>query len=385
MTHSLAWQVGGNLLHPRTVSAKAAYILAPETSIQVDCAARTLSAPPAINIKFNTQVRPNMTAAVGLNTGSSYSILHILKGSPSAPFAGSPSTITAGLATPRWSVDVATDQFLQGQASVNYGGMRVFGSRRNGWKLSLSSALDTSGNATFGITTDRRITDNTSFGVGVGYAPGRGSLTLRIRVNRLGQRLSVPILLSQAASPTAAICAVAVPGISIAALQHYYLEPVRRRRIARRLRDLRDELRDTTASRRSAALSAMEVMREQAERKRITEEEKGGLVILDAVYQGTGSYVTDEEAEQSLLNVTVVLQALVTSATSARGRNAFSRDSSLTIPGGRSKSHLIGFYDILPGSKKKLVVHYTFRGRRHEATFDDVQAVAIPMRSHIVQ
>ena len=58
--------------------------------------------------------------------------------------------------------------------------------------------------------------------------------------------------------------------------------------------------------------------------------------------------------------------------------------SQLVVPGGRSKSNLLGFYDCAMGSKKRLRVRYEFKGRPHETTVGDFEALALPLRAHLV-
>jgi DnaJ family protein C protein 11 len=59
--------------------------------------------------------------------------------------------------------------------------------------------------------------------------------------------------------------------------------------------------------------------------------------------------------------------------------------SQLTIPSGRSKSTLLGFYDPAMGEKKRLRIRYRFRGKVHEAVWEGNEAVALPMRSHMLE
>ena len=136
------------------------------------------------------------------------------------------------------------------------------------------------------------------------------------------------------------------------------------------------------AEKRKEAIEAIELLREQVERKAESERAKDGLVIIEAVYTGTGSGVEPDEADKTALDVRIPVQALITAR---RGALEAESSSILAIPGGRSKAQLIGFYDVTVGSKKKLLIKYTFRNRYHEASFDDYQPVALPMRSHLVE
>lgn len=120
-----------------------------------------------------------------------------------------------------------------------------------------------------------------------------------------------------------------------------------------------------------------------------------GLIIEEAIYgvlEATKEKV-DDEAELRWLDVTgaprffradrrlradsprlaVPLQALLPTSL-----------SQLTIPSGRSKSSLLGFYDPAIGEKKALRIRYRFKGKLHEAVWEDKEAVALPMRAHLV-
>jgi DnaJ family protein C protein 11 len=52
------------------------------------------------------------------------------------------------------------------------------------------------------------------------------------RFSRLGQSISVPILLSHNLNPYVVLCSTVIPAASYAALYHLYILPRKRRRIA---------------------------------------------------------------------------------------------------------------------------------------------------------
>jgi DnaJ family protein C protein 11 len=116
-------------------------------------------------------------------------------------------------------------------------------------------------------------------------------------------------------------------------------------------------------------------MTRSAETKTSTERSKNGLIILQANY-GVSSAFTDrgirhpdedEHGGPMVIDVTVPLQSLV-------------QDSRVTIPGGRSKCDLLGFYDPCIGESKKLRIRYLFRERLHEVTVTDRETLRIPMK-----
>jgi len=100
-----------------------------------------------------------------------------------------------------------------------------------------------------------------------------------------------------------------------------------------------------------------------------------GLVILEARYGSSRALkpvVTMGGAEQSgVVDVTVACQALV-------------HNSQLSIPGGRSKALLVGFYDPCYGKSKSLWIRYSFKGKVHLAEAGDLAPLKAPVRGHLI-
>ena len=384
----LALEAGATLLAPKRGTLKAHYAISQDEFASIDAAILTPTTLPPFNMVYGRSFFKTFTGFVKFSSGTSYSIFHPLVPTSLLPNVGTPSALTVGASGSAYSVEVTTNQFAQLSVSGNYGDVRVLGGgKQHGWKVSTNVGATNQGNVTLGVTTEKRLTENTHVSIGLNVVATSGALTLRLRVTRLGQKLNVPILLSRGASPKMILGTVVVPAISIASIQYFYLTPQRRKRTAKKLAELRAEQSEQTGQKRREALEAVELLREQVERKREAEKSKNGLVILEATYAGAPSRTTDEkDLETSVLDVTIPLQALVTSrrAATANGREE-EAGSALIIPGGRSKAQLIGFYDVLVGGKKRLTVTYTFKGRRHEAIFGDHQAVAIPMQSHLLE
>lgn len=394
----LSLEAGTTLLHPRMVTAKVSCQAGKESFINVETSIRGVSTPPPVSIVLGTKVTKTSTGFVKFSTGTSYSFLALFPSFTNISFFqprnGTVSNFTLGASARNYSINITTDQFLDGQVSVDCANIKPFGRRQHGWTLSTSFGVSFTGATSVNINTDKKLTENTSFGLGVGASLlGSGALTMRLRISRLGQRLTLPIILSTQASARLVISTVLLPGISIASLQYFYLTPRRRKRIALRLQELREEAREDNQAKRKEALAAAELLTEQVARKREYELKNDGLVILDARYRGAGQHVSPQEIKDTELDVTVALQALVVSSRTENQLSSVSHsssarsssNSSLTIPGGRSKASLIGFCDVLVGSRKELAVQYLFGGRRHSVVYDDRSPVAIPMRSHLVE
>ena len=382
LRHQLGIEVGATALQPRRVTTKVTYAVDKHTAVNFDSTLVSPYSPPPFNLTYATRIVDTVDCFARVSSGTSYSILSLL--TPLWPLQnGSPSTLTLGGTYAACSVEATANQFGHIAVSGNYGNVRLLGGgRQRGWKLSTNVGANSQGQATLGISTEKRLTENTHIGIGMGVVVTTGALTLRLRVNRLGQRLSLPIFLSSAASPSLILGTIVIPGVSIASLQYFYLTPRSTRQVAERLKRLREERKEEMAEKRKEAIEAIELLREQVERKAESERAKDGLVIIEAVYTGTGSGVEPDEADKTALDVRIPVQALITAR---RGALEAESSSILAIPGGRSKAQLIGFYDVTVGSKKKLLIKYTFRNRYHEASFDDYQPVALPMRSHLVE
>uniref|UniRef100_H2ZE50 J domain-containing protein n=1 Tax=Ciona savignyi TaxID=51511 RepID=H2ZE50_CIOSA len=127
-----------------------------------------------------------------------------------------------------------------------------------------------------------------------------------------------------------------------------------------------ESLTNETKRRKEEAEATIKMMKQSSQRKIDAEERKLGLVITEAWY---GRFVSEDSSRTSkLIDVRIPLQNLV-------------ENSKLQLPAGITKSGLPGFYDPCPGSEIKLKVVYKFRGGVHKASFDDRDAVRIPLRS----
>ncbi|GAA5990710.1 hypothetical protein JCM11641_008472 [Rhodosporidiobolus odoratus] len=366
----LQLEVGTTLLRPRALTLKSTYSPDPDTFIRLETTPgiRSLSAPPNLNLTLGRRIYPLITGTLTLRSGA-YSLgtwgLAQLQ-----PY--SDSTLSLGLSHAHgWGAELTNGLFSK-QLSVNYA-KTVLG----GFKVSFGGAVTSAGAASLGINADRRVTENVKAGMGVEMS-ANGALTVKLRFSRLGQRLSFPLLISSAFEPKLFLGIALVPAAGMIAVNHYFLSPRKQRRISGKLKELRKENAEYIREQRQAALEAQRLLAEHVKKRVQEEEAKDGLVIVQAVYgilesvgEGEGEKVAEED--QRWLEVAVPLQSLLSP-----------HSSQLTIPSNRSKSSLLGFYDPAIGEKKQLRIRYRFKGKMHEVTVGDREAVGVPMRGHLI-
>lgn len=135
------------------------------------------------------------------------------------------STISVGLINAGgWSVD-ATSGVELGQISADYG-HTVLG----GVKLRLGGNISSQGNYSTTISAERRITEHTRAGLSLDVGT---TMILKLRVNRLGQRIVFPVIVSSTTSISLVVAFTAVPSLSMLAAHYYIILPQKRRRVAK--------------------------------------------------------------------------------------------------------------------------------------------------------
>ncbi|KAF8961780.1 hypothetical protein BGZ46_001294 [Entomortierella lignicola] len=209
---------------------------------------------------------------------------------------------------------------------------------------------------------DRKITQHTRLGLAVEIALS-GGIAFNVKVMRLGQSVTVPILLSSEFNPKFVFWTAIAPICAIAAVDYGYIKPRKRRERAEKLRDLRQLHAEFIANQKKEAEEAISLLRESTARKTKQEQSKDGLVIIEAIYGNMNAGL--------VADVTVAVQALV-------------NNSQLVLPGGHSKNHILGFYDPCLGEKKQLRIRYEFQKTMHEVVVADMDHVMLPVRSHII-
>ncbi|KAN0065729.1 hypothetical protein ACQY0O_000859 [Thecaphora frezii] len=390
-------EVTMTFLRPQILTTKGQYTLDQNSFFTWQSTLQTLAVPPTLNLTYGQRLssKSTLTGFTSIRSGTytlgpwgqSLSPNSVFRREPAVASVGVTKQISEGKG---WTVQTSLSPVDQ-SFSIDYATKVLSGVKlRSGFNLGTGSGLSafTSG--------ERRLTETVrlSLGVNVGLP---GGVTLRIRVNRLGQKIVLPILLAPEFRSDLVLLCTALPAVGYTALHHLYLDPRRRRRITDKLATLRRENAEVIEKRKEAAIEARQVLRDQAIKKAAAEFQKGGLVIVQAWYgrkrdfpelpqrteeewyevwtaekQQTSADAPDakpgqEGEEESVWDVRIPLQALV-----SRGQ--------LIVPGGRPKSNILGFHDPVMGETKHLLIRYLFRGQIHETLIEDSSPLSAPLR-----
>jgi len=241
----------------------------------------------------------------------------------------------------------------------------------NDYLVKTSATISTSNGLTAALLGERKITEYTKASLAIECGIPHG-VTFKCRLSRLGQRISIPILVSPEFNYKIILWGTILPIITITAVEQVILMPRRQKKKAEKLAALRELHAEYIENRKREAVEAIRLLLPSVERKIESEKLKDGLVILEAWYGNiSSSRDVPLNEKKDVADVRIPVQALV-------------HDSQLTIPGGYSKSNIMGFYDPCMGENKQLKIKYQFQRKFHEVTVDDTAPVACPLRSHIL-
>ncbi len=188
-----------------------------------------------------------------------------------------------------------------------------------------------------------------------------GGVVLKLSLSRLDEfKFTLPIRLSTEITNSSILFGAAIPAVAGYLLDRLVVKPILRYIDEQDRLFEQEKLEQNQRRREEEALLISDVLSSHYERRLDQETKSNGLVIEEAAY---------EASEGSSLDVKIPIQVMVS-------------ESQLLIPGGTSKSGILGFYDIKPGTTKHLRIRYRFRGALHETTFEEFQQVILPQRHH---
>ncbi|PKC72117.1 DnaJ-domain-containing protein [Rhizophagus irregularis] len=359
-------EVGSSIVQPRIVTAKASYSIDADSFVIVSGHIDSIYSPPNLVFTGGRVLGKNVTGYLTYKTGA-WSLgpwgkhgLYSRREKSAVAISINGSFERSG-----YNFEIQTG-LAQIYISFNYN-HKLF----NDYLVKTSATLSTSSGLTAVLLGERKVTEYTkaSFAIECGIPHG---VTFKCRLSRLGQRITIPILISPEFNYKIILWGTILPIITITAVEQIILMPRRQKKKAEKLAALRELHAEYIENRKKEAIEAIRLLLPSVERKIETEKVKDGLVILEAWY-GNISSLRDVplNEKKDVADVRVPVQALV-------------HDSQLTIPGGYSKSNIMGFYDPCMGEPKKLKIKYQFQRKFHEVIVDDTAPVACPLRSHII-
>lgn len=209
------------------------------------------------------------------------------------------------------------------------------------------------------------------------YTIGLQGIFWKFELHRGGQKLIVPILLSNHLNPVFASGALVIPASLYFALKKFVFKPYYLRREKQKFLENLEKTRDQVREARAAAEKAQQLLQNVANRKRNKQLEMGGLVVTKAVYGNRKALTSrnrpdekvDEVASQ-IMDVTLPLNFLI------------DESGQLKLHDGVKKSGIMGFCDPCPGEPKQLYVEYMYGGNKYEAIVDDYEEFLIPQERH---
>ncbi|CAE6441760.1 unnamed protein product [Rhizoctonia solani] len=350
----LQFEATSGLLEPRTLVSKATFEVNEATTLRAESTtilANVLEDVPRLTLTGQRLLDPTLTGVISFTTPTLTS--------PSALAVSLSST--GGLST---TVELSPAKL---QLSAEYG-VRVGGKDGVLLTANVATGLNQGGlGMIVEVNGTTKLAESTSVRLGVAAALP-GGVSLKINLNRLGQRIIIPIQLSREFDLNLAFYTAVIPSISAVVVNQYILKPRRQKRAKGRLDALRERQAEILVEERQAAEHYIESIRDQVKRKIETERASDGLIISEARY-GPAKFIDDKN---KTIDVSAPLQLLV-------------NGSQLVIPGSRSKAGLLGFYDPCLGERKSLRVKYTFRSRLHQVTVEDRAPVELPLRVHAIE
>ncbi|KAG0168455.1 hypothetical protein DFQ28_011747 [Apophysomyces sp. BC1034] len=364
LSPKLSGEISATLLKPRICTLKTFYNISSDSFINMDAQSRTIYAPPTLKITTGRRLFATTSGYITYRTGA-WSL-----GSWGGDMSRKmdKSSVALGLSGSKkndnYSLELQTG-IIASHIATEY-------SRKltNQVRIRISGAISTMGGVSASIGSEHKLSEHIRFGMSLDCGVPSGVI-VQFRASRLGQKIVIPVVLSPEFDLKLAFFGAVVPASVAMALDQLLLKPRRRRQIKEKIRELREEHAEYLSTRKKEALDAQHLMTEIAERKRRQEEKKkDGLTIVKAWYGHLENLNDDEEEADGVIDVTVVIQTLV-------------NDSRVTIPGGHSKTNILGFYDPCLGERKKLRVQYMFQHRLHEVTVEDSAHLICPMRSHL--
>lgn len=213
----------------------------------------------------------------------------------------------------------------------------------------------------------RRVSKFTKLGVGVEI--GTKGVSLIFNFHRAGQKYSIPILLAPELTKLSVLGALLCPLIVVSVTKMLLINPSEAKKDKRKKEERKRQNAAAISEARRVAEGDVRLMTATVMRKRTMEENRGGLVIVEARYGKLDEAVADPDYPPSI-DVAIPLQYLV-------------EDSQLILHDG-PKTGLLGFYDPRIDESKELLIRYLFKRKLHQVIINDNEPLQAPLRSHLL-
>ncbi|CAG8650906.1 5508_t:CDS:10, partial [Racocetra persica] len=357
-------EVGSSVVQPRITTAKANYTFGADGFFTVTAQSQVISSPPILSFMAGRRLGENTSGYLSYKTGT-WSLGPWGQNDSYSRRERSSATIGINRAMEKsgYGLEMQTG-LAQSYISANYNRKLL-----DIYQIRAVTTLSTSSGLTAILLGERKVAENTKLAIAIEFGIPSG-ITFRCRLSRLGQKITVPIHVSSEYNLKIVLWGTLLPVITIVAIEQTILGPRRKKKAAEKLAILRERHAEFISTRKREAEEAIRLLRPSVERKIEAEMTKNnGLIILEAWY-GNFSHIKEASTENhydDVFDVKIPIQALVF-------------ESQLIIPGGRSKSNIIGFYDPCMGERKQLKINYYFQRKLHEVIVEDKAPVACPLR-----
>jgi len=228
---------------------------------------------------------------------------------------------------------------------------------------------------------EEKITDHSSLGATmvVGFPVG---VTVRIKLTRASQTYLFPFHLSDEIILQPIFYGTVVPLLAWFTVKKLLLDPYEARRKEKERERKREQNREKVAEAKREAMASCNLMAERYSRILKEEEEKGGLVIISALYglladekgdlkpEFSSDTAPDSSSSHSFIDITVPLQCNI-------------EDSRLILWEG-TKSNLPGVWDPTPGEDKFILIKYTYQHNTHQVFVPETETIKLPKNGHRV-
>ncbi|KAK9768464.1 hypothetical protein K7432_000875 [Basidiobolus ranarum] len=350
-----------SLFDPKLIGAKVFRTISANSFLMGETYTNTWRAPPVLRLTAGRRIGEETTGYVKYKSGQ-YSI------GPWGEYYGNVFDFEQEYSTAAVGVskqNLNSRYSLELQASAGTSRISIDYTKKLNAATKIRAAFICATNGVIAaVGGDTKVSEHNRVGLAIESGNASG-VTLKLRLSRLGQRLTLPLILSPEFDIRHTFWAIILPSAAFYLLDRTWLSPRRKRLAIEKIEFLRNHHNEYLEERKKEAVDAMRLMKESATRKQQQEEAKNGLVVGQALY---GNF--DSENELDIADVTIAVQALV-------------NNSQLIIAGGHSKANIIGFYDPCFGSRKQLKISYRFQGQDHQVTIGDASPLACPIREHM--